>query len=91
MSVKLKTHPRARPLPRFVPVIFANGEEDDAPGLQAAFDNDAVQFDGRIYEPGEPIAITGRHIVLGVTVNDTTRPPGRKIHISDCYLVDARQ
>lgn len=45
-----------------VPVIFANGEDDDLPGLVAAIENRRVQFDDRIYEPGEPLIIRERSL-----------------------------
>jgi hypothetical protein len=71
-------------LPRFVPVIFANGEDDDAPGLQACFDDEAVQLDGRIHEPGETVEICGRHIVLTREVVASAR--GRQTVIDGCYI-----
>ena len=46
---------RPKPLPRFVPVIFANGVDDDLPGIAAALRDEAVQYDGVIREPGEPV------------------------------------
>lgn len=48
----------------FVPVIFANGEDDDLPGLAAAVENRHVQFDDRIYKPGEELIIDRRHLYL---------------------------
>lgn len=48
-------------LPEFVPVIFANGKDDDSYGVAAWLKQDQrVQFDGRIYAPGEHIVISGR-------------------------------
>lgn len=41
----------------FVPVIFANGEDDDLPGLTAAIRNERVQYGDRIYKHGEEIII----------------------------------
>lgn len=55
----------------FVPVIFANGEDDDTPGFVAAIQNEAVQFDDVIFKPGEGLEITGRMLrfcVGGITV-----------------------
>ena len=77
--LKLKT------LPRFVPVIFANGEDDDAPGLQACFDDEPVQYENRIYEPGEAVTIFGRHLILSraVIARCTT---GRWTHIHSCLI-----
>ena len=46
----------------FIPVIFANGEDDDEPGLTAAANNEIVQFDETVYQPGQPITITNRQI-----------------------------
>lgn len=80
--------PAAKQLPRFVPVIFANGQDNDSPGLQAACDNEAVQFDDRVYEPGESIDIIGRTLLLEQTV--TARDGGRHILIKDCYLLPGR-
>ena len=48
----------------FVPVIFANGEDDDLPGLTAAFRNEKVLYGERVYKPGEEIAITRRKIKI---------------------------
>lgn len=53
---------KAKPPPRFVAVIFANGEDDDLPGIAAAVANEAVQLDDRVYEPGDAISIIGRNL-----------------------------
>lgn len=45
-----------------VPVIFANGTDDDLPGLVAAIENRRVQFDDRIYEPGDALTIERRKL-----------------------------
>lgn len=58
------THEMRVGLPRFVPVIFGNGEDDDTIGLQAAFDNQVVQMGERIYEPGDNIQIDGMHLII---------------------------
>lgn len=42
------------------PVIFANGEDDDLPGLEAAMQNRAVWFEGKRYAPGQTLCIRGR-------------------------------
>lgn len=89
MSVETKTRPKAKRLPRFVPVIFANGDDDDAPGLQACADNEAVQFDGRIYEPNEEVTIVGRHLVLGSPVHGNMEGPVR-IVVKGCFLDTSR-
>ncbi len=52
----------------FVPVIFANGEDDDTQGLIAAIENERVQFDEKIYDPGEHISISDRKILLSPAV-----------------------
>jgi hypothetical protein len=56
--------PRTETHLRFVPVIFANGEDDDCPGLEAAFTNKEVLFDDRTYRPGEDIVIHRRKLAL---------------------------
>lgn len=48
----------------FVPVIFANGKDDDLPGLMAAIENRKVQYDDRIYAAGEPVTIYDRALRL---------------------------
>lgn len=49
---------------RFVAVIFANGEDDDLPGLIAAAKNEPVQLDEKIYKPGETIRIVARKMLF---------------------------
>ena len=39
----------------FVPVIFANGDDDDTTGMIAALNDDCVQYNDKIYEPGEDL------------------------------------
>lgn len=46
----------------FIPVIFANGTDDDIPGLVAAIRNEKFQFDEKIYQPDEPLIIDNRKI-----------------------------
>jgi hypothetical protein len=41
----------------FVPVIFANGVDDDLPGIAAALRNERVQYEETIYEPFEDIFV----------------------------------
>lgn len=60
MTPDTLTRPITKLLPRFVPVIFANGDDDDLPGLIAALTNEAVQFDETIYDPGVSIYVGGR-------------------------------
>jgi hypothetical protein len=82
--IDLDERPTTKSLPRFVPVIFANGEDDDGPGLQACFDNEAVQFDDRIYEPGEPVSIFGRRIVICAPI--VSKGLGRHKHFENCHF-----
>lgn len=54
----------ARKMPEWVPVIFANGEDDDTPGLIACFANEKVQYGERVYRPDEDMVITGVSMVI---------------------------
>jgi len=47
-----------------VPVIFANGRDDDLPGFRAAIENKRVFFRDRIYEPGEAIKSEGHTLAF---------------------------
>lgn len=47
-----------------VPVIFANGEDDDLPGFTAALRNEPVLFGETIYQPGEDITINGKRLAF---------------------------
>ena len=47
-----------------MPIIWADGENDDLPGVVAAVRNEFVQFDGDIYAPGRSIAVIGRTMRL---------------------------
>ncbi|AOG04216.1 hypothetical protein [Bosea sp. RAC05] len=60
----LRTAPRPDIAARLnlVPVIFANGTDDDLPGLVAAIGNGRVLFDERVYEPGETIVVERRNL-----------------------------
>jgi hypothetical protein len=40
-----------------IPTIHADGKHDDSPGWVAAVENRRVTYDGRIYEPGDPLTI----------------------------------
>lgn len=46
----------------FVPVIFANGEDDDLAGLLATFRDEAVLFGDRVYQPGEDVSVIQRSL-----------------------------
>jgi hypothetical protein len=56
-----------------VPVIFANGEDDDGPGLIAAFRNEDVWFDDRLYRPGDDLTIEHRQLFYtrGIRIEGT--------------------
>lgn len=62
-------------LPDFHPVIFANGEDDDLPGVAAAIENKPVYFLERLYQPGEPILVTHKKLILSnyIAVEDQDR------------------
>lgn len=68
------------------PVIFADGKTFDDVGMQAAIDNECVQFDNRVYFPGEGITIQNRTLLFESTL-DWERTRGRHIHIERCLFV----
>jgi len=83
-DVMLKQRPSEKSLPKFFPVIFANGSDDDSPGLQALANDEDVMFDGRVYTITDPINIFGRRLFL-------TRPVYfvctlREVCIEDCLV-----
>ena len=78
--------PKTAPLPRFLPVIFANGEDDDFPGLQAFCDDEDVTFDGRVIGVGESLTIRRRHIVLTSSPRPNGRDTGRWLWIDQCVI-----
>ena len=51
-------------LPDFHAVIFANGEDDDLPGISAAFRNEPVYFLDRLHAPGAPVMVSYKQIRL---------------------------
>jgi hypothetical protein len=76
----------------FVPVIFANGKDDDLPGIIAAIENRAVQFDEKIYQPGEPIVIYWREIRLScnrlaILGQGDTPPDGWEHNPPNCVVI----
>jgi hypothetical protein len=76
----------------FVPVIFANGRDNDLPGITAAIENRAVQFDEKIYQPGEAIKITGRTICLpcnrlAILGPGDAAPQGWEHNPPDCIVI----
>lgn len=62
-------------LPDFHPVIFANGEDDDFPGIVAAMENKPVYFLERLYRPGEQISVAFKTIRVSnyIAVEDEYR------------------
>lgn len=62
MTTKTVDHPKSKSLPEFLPVIFANDEDDDTPGFVAAITNQAVQFDETVYRPGQDLSVVGRSL-----------------------------
>jgi hypothetical protein len=68
----------------FVPVIFANGEDDDTPGLIAALKNEKVLFDENIYLPFERIEIIKRDLVITEKIFCYTE--GEEVEIPDGYV-----
>lgn len=44
-----------KPLPEFLtlPVLFANGRDDDGPALKAFWENQPFMFRGRVYRPSQ--------------------------------------
>jgi hypothetical protein len=72
--------------PRFVAVIFANGKDDDTIGLQAAADDEPVQLDDKIYEPGQDIYIEGRDLVVTRTIFARPLSSSRLVYITRCQI-----
>lgn len=81
MSTGTTTRPLTDLATLFVPVIFANGQDDDTPGLVALFSNEAVQFDERVYQPGGLIKIAHRAIVMTRNILIRIAPPGHSLAI----------
>lgn len=48
----------------FVPVIFANGEDDDIPGVIAAIEDRPVMYEDRIYQPGEAVTVVMKRVLF---------------------------
>lgn len=48
----------------FVPVLFANGRDDDLPGFTAMCKDERFQLDEKIYEPGEAVEIRNRTLLF---------------------------
>ena len=68
-----KTQTKTESRVDFLPVIFANGIDDDSVGFVAALENARVLFDDKVYQPGEAIKIIGRKMCFdrGVIVTNT--------------------
>lgn len=64
MDADVMERPRTDLRDMFVPVIFANGEDDDTPGFVAAVEDRAVMFDDRVYQPGENITVDRRVLIF---------------------------
>lgn len=67
----------------WLPVIFANGEDDDGPGVAAYLSGNRVQFDEEIYEPERDLFIVGRQMVfdrkLEILSHPNSAAPGQCI------------
>lgn len=88
-SVKRKEEPAFD----FVPVIFANGVDDDLPGFEAAVKNERVQFDEHIYEEGEALLIDKRELYFSIH-HVTILGVGRKVPSCcppDTYVIQQRE
>ncbi len=48
----------------WLPVIFANGEDDDGPGVAAYISGKKVQFDDEVFPPEKDLHIVGRFMVF---------------------------
>lgn len=79
MDHVLEREPVTKKMPEWVPVIFANGIDDDTPGLLAAMSNEKVQFGEKIYQPTEGIYIRGKDIRLRQSMTIYTKE--HTIHI----------
>ena len=64
-------------LPDFHPVIFANGEDDDLPGIEAAFLNQPVYYLNTLVAPGEAIIIGFKNVALSkyMSIEDANGTP----------------
>lgn len=55
--IELLERPEEKTMPEWVPVIFANGADDDLPGFVAMFENRKVQLGDKIYKPDEAMIL----------------------------------
>ena len=85
IDIQERTQKKPLPVP-FYAVIFANGEDCDAFGLEAASANDFVMFDERLFMPGEDITIEGRDLYFSRRAV-LTGSGGRHITITRCNLL----
>lgn len=78
----------------FVPVIFANGSDDDLPGLTAAIENRRVQFQERIYKPDETIVIHRQVLALScnflLIIGHDEPDPSHRLRAGDAFIREAR-
>lgn len=70
----------------FVPVIFANGEDDDGPGLTAALTNQRVQFMDKIYQPNQDMILINCKFALTVPINLVDPVSGRTMKFEDINI-----
>lgn len=49
---------------RMIPKIYADGENDDLPGIVAACEDKLVLYDGTLYAPGEALLVVGANCLL---------------------------
>lgn len=86
----LKPRVKKKPLPvPFYAVIFANGKDCDAFGLEAAAANEFVMFDERLFVPGEDIRIYGRDIYFSRIPDYRGAKGGRVIYFDKCHFISA--
>lgn len=61
----------------WLPVIFANGEDDDGPGIAAYVSGNKVQFDDEVYLPEKDLHIFGRKMVFDRKLEILNHPSSR--------------
>ena len=83
MSVKDKLR-----LPEFIPVIFANGEDDDSDGIQAAVNNKKVLYGDTIYQPGQDLVVAKMTLCINklIRVPKMSRPGDRLVFFNTCTI-----
>lgn len=68
MDIALLDRPETQSKFELIPVIFANGEDDDTTGLIAAIRNQKVLYEESVYQPGEPISIYGKTLYCAKSI-----------------------